>query len=371
MNWIKTLSEWFGRLHRDYKSSLSVYSNAETQREIYEYNRFRFLSYCGLLIVGFFLLAVVSNLFDTISMNTTRYAVETSALLLVCCVGAELTKHHPEYSTFFAYVFIIEVLLFTAYLGTYYDPDGAGTAFCVAIVVMPMLFMLRPSVLIAVSGIASVCFCICCAMVKSRNIANLDIINVVFYYFISIPINIGYQMNRNENLLRRNFIMHERDTDKLTGLLTKNAFELQVRHHLKTTPDKGCMVFADLDNFKRVNDIYGHLEGDRVIEEVGRGMQNSFRASDIKGHFGGDEFTVFLTDVSDLSVIEGCAERWKNAIGGILLPNPDDILTGSIGIAVISGGSCDYETLLKTADEALYEAKKTKGTEKFFCRKTV
>ena len=115
----------------------------------------------------------------------------------------------------------------------------------------------------------------------------------------------------------------------------------------------------DIDNFKKVNDTYGHLIGDRVLKEIAITIKNTVRNIDVPARYGGEEFTVILpeTAAKDATVI---AERLRKNIEAIEIPIDDKInlkVSISIGISEFPSSAADSENLIKTADQALYKAK--------------
>jgi diguanylate cyclase (GGDEF)-like protein len=115
----------------------------------------------------------------------------------------------------------------------------------------------------------------------------------------------------------------------------------------------------DIDNFKHVNDTYGHLIGDRVLKEIAVTIKNTCRNIDVPARYGGEEFTVILpeTAAKDATII---AERLRKNISKIEIPIDDKITlkaTVSIGISEFPSSATDSETLIKTADDALYKSK--------------
>ena len=129
-----------------------------------------------------------------------------------------------------------------------------------------------------------------------------------------------------------------------------------------------AFMILDLDNFKQINDQYGHYFGDRVLCEVSDQLRKLFRSSDILGRIGGDEFLVFMADIDDRRSAADKAEAILLNIRQIhrqeRIPTP---VTCSIGIAVYPEDAQDYDGLYQCADHALYEAK-NQGKSKFsFC----
>jgi diguanylate cyclase (GGDEF)-like protein len=154
-------------------------------------------------------------------------------------------------------------------------------------------------------------------------------------------------------------LKHQAFHDGLTKLANRGLFGESVNARLAATPSgkRSVVMFVDLDDFKFVNDMYGHPAGDAMLVEVATRLQACTRASDLTARLGGDEFAILLDDGPDLSNASRIAAR----IAEILrLPfSIGDIRThvsASIGIAAGSQGD-SAEDLLRQADVAMYSAK--------------
>jgi diguanylate cyclase (GGDEF)-like protein len=125
-----------------------------------------------------------------------------------------------------------------------------------------------------------------------------------------------------------------------------------------------CLALLDVDNFKRFNDFYGHVDGDLALKQVVRLAQSSLRQSDSMGRYGGEEFTFFFAD-ADLDRGVAIAERIRQAIAGtpVKISTASVFITVSIGICVVmpewKEKQEDFiQKALAMADEALYTAKR-------------
>jgi diguanylate cyclase (GGDEF)-like protein len=117
----------------------------------------------------------------------------------------------------------------------------------------------------------------------------------------------------------------------------------------------------DIDNFKDVNDQYGHAAGDQVLQVVSQILVDNIRKVDILGRYGGDEFAVLLPEI-DMFAATGVAERLRQVIAetGIVSERNGPIhVTASLGVAKLSTTVKDLEALLQNADRAMYHAKST------------
>ena len=116
----------------------------------------------------------------------------------------------------------------------------------------------------------------------------------------------------------------------------------------------------DLDDFKKINDTYGHDIGDKVLSSVAKILKDEFRKADIIGRFGGDEFIIYMTGTDDLNVAKSkAAQSLENMQDALKTTHPEVKIHGSFGIAPCSRPEEDYNDLFKKADNALYAAKKS------------
>ena len=155
--------------------------------------------------------------------------------------------------------------------------------------------------------------------------------------------------------------------DSVSGLLNRMAAEQFVKDRLREQKagDNCALFIIDLDDFKKVNDQYGHLAGDHAIAQSAKILSGLFRASDIVGRLGGDEFIVFLSGkLTEQFVREKAAavcESLQIAVG----ENPGFTLTASVGVFLSRAENEHFEGLYQSADLALYRAKK--GGKHTFC----
>jgi diguanylate cyclase (GGDEF)-like protein len=152
--------------------------------------------------------------------------------------------------------------------------------------------------------------------------------------------------------------------DPLTGLLNHQAFSRVLELELERAAryDHGLtIVFLDLDGFKRINDTYGHLEGDRVLNRIGSLALTTLRGSDVAGRLGGDEFAVVLLE-ADKRAGDRFLHRFRRAVAELTatgqLPDGFDV---SAGFAHYPSEAGDAQALLRLADERQYEAKRGKA----------
>lgn len=150
-------------------------------------------------------------------------------------------------------------------------------------------------------------------------------------------------------------------TDSLTACLNRGAFTSKVSTLLaqRTADASGALLMIDADNFKSINDMYGHVSGDEALAIIARSIRSVLRSSDLVGRMGGEEFAVFLPDV-DFRDTEVICERIRRSVflANFVPEGSPHTLSVSIGGAVFTGQAC-FDHLFRVADERLYDAKKT------------
>lgn len=155
-------------------------------------------------------------------------------------------------------------------------------------------------------------------------------------------------------------------TDLLTKLLNKQGFlskAEQYLHQLKElnhskVDSSTAILFIDLDNFKPVNDTYGHQVGDKVLQGVARILRELTQPEDIIGRFGGDEFVLLIKQVRNLKSLTELAQKIVEAMGTLDYEGKDDVVIScSLGAALAPQDGTDLSKLISVADQRLYEAK--------------
>ncbi|MDA3800360.1 MAG: diguanylate cyclase [Kiritimatiellae bacterium] len=151
--------------------------------------------------------------------------------------------------------------------------------------------------------------------------------------------------------------------DELTGLDNRRFFfkkaEMELMRVQRYKRSLSVMIY-DLDNFKKINDTYGHPFGDKVLKKVAEITKETFREVDMFGRLGGEEFAVMVPETNLQGAITA-AERFRQAIANMEVETDDGKkvpVSISIGLSMYPSNGCDLTTLIKGADVALYQAKK-------------
>jgi diguanylate cyclase (GGDEF)-like protein len=167
-----------------------------------------------------------------------------------------------------------------------------------------------------------------------------------------------------ENVGLHETVERQAVTDELTGLFNRRRFQEAMATEVERSKRFGQpvgLVLLDLDDFKAVNDTYGHQQGDLVLREVARVLRETSREIDEPARYGGEELAVVLPG-TDLEGAYNLAERVRAGIEELALPLLDGEgalrVTASFGVATLPGSADDMRELVAAADEALYRAKR-------------
>ena len=177
----------------------------------------------------------------------------------------------------------------------------------------------------------------------------------------------------DEEKRTRDQLLYLSETDRMTGLHNRGSGENKIRHQLLEGPG-GMFLLMDVDNFKSVNDTYGHHVGDQVLIAIAECMKRVLRDQDIVMRLGGDEFAAFLPQVFDEDSGRTLIDRLLNAIRSIELAE-----LGERRISVSIGATfcrtkeehLTFDQIYKQADSCTYESKKHKGSYVSFYRKSL
>lgn len=186
------------------------------------------------------------------------------------------------------------------------------------------------------------------------------------FYLISMSIA-SYKLNR----ILVSTMLAERENerrarlDPLTGLANRGGLMAALAQTFAepgTPPAPSALLYLDLDDFKIINDTYGHAAGDEVLQNIGQRMKSMVRSDDVVARFGGDEFVVLAKGIDPLGATYLGDQFLQEVRRPILLSNGVSVSVGlAVGIALIPKHGNDVQSILDTADAALYVAKSKGG----------
>lgn len=160
----------------------------------------------------------------------------------------------------------------------------------------------------------------------------------------------------NAAIQRSLFLEQQLKLDSLTGLYNRTATENYINEVLSDSKNHCSFLMIDIDDFKRINDTYGHLQGDLFLRSFADLLKNTFTQGELISRLGGDEFSVFIQNSTSQSEIEELTHQFLHALKEIAeIP-----FSVTIGIAFSNSSITRFQVLYKNADNALYHSKKSK-----------
>jgi diguanylate cyclase (GGDEF)-like protein len=211
----------------------------------------------------------------------------------------------------------------------------------------------RQVVVLAGAAIVAIAIVAIGLVVDAHSLVNHPATTIVTLALLANVVAIGAAIQGAELQHRTESVL-----DPLTGLLNRKALRArfnELEEQARLADGSVCLIEADLDHFKRVNDTYGHERGDAVLRDSAYQMRKSLRSFELMYRLGGEEFLIVLPRV-DLDEGMAVAERLREIVER---SRPGDLeITISLGVAVARGEGVDYERLFAAADQALYAAKR-------------
>lgn len=195
---------------------------------------------------------------------------------------------------------------------------------------------------------------------KKRTIGVLQVVNKLKGKFTEDDLSVLQSFADQVAIAIENArLFEEAVTDGLTGLIQRRYFEIRLIEEISKSRRYGyplCLVMLDIDHFKKVNDRYGHQEGDRVLIGIASALERAVRMGDIAARFGGEEFALILPHTERANAFKA-AERLRVSIEKQMFNGHSVTISAGIGFMTSKDREMQGEDLIKMADDALYYAK--------------
>ena len=165
-----------------------------------------------------------------------------------------------------------------------------------------------------------------------------------------------------DNEKKETYALHQKaECDSLTQLLNRETAKQHTVEYLNSFPNGAhcALIIIDLDNFKQINDSFGHMFGDKVLLKAADAIKKSFRSRDLVARIGGDEFMILMKDITNQELLKERCTQILSAFHSLLADEQTECeISCSIGVAISPDHATSYNQLFEFADEAMYQAKK-------------
>lgn len=291
-------------------------------------------------------------------LRNMYYVFDGLHILFCLAVFTRSAERRQDYGTtqLLSSVFIILLLSFFALEGALAAPDQHSLYVPIAILLVQLCFINRT----VFSFLVILCYTAGFAALSWMNKSHQAAVNDIYIALATfISANIGHvlisRLRRNEQsaLLRLEEVSR---TDALTGLCNKAAAEQLCQSRLALSAGNCALIVIDIDDFKNVNDAFGHEAGDEVLKSFGALLKSSFRSADITGRFGGDEFVVLMEACGSRELVLAKLRQLQEKLEKLRFSAPGLSVRCCAGVAISHGGE-DFRAVFTRADRALYKAK--------------
>lgn len=200
---------------------------------------------------------------------------------------------------------------------------------------------------------------------RTKDLEKLSHLNRNLFSEMNKQRSIEVKLREDEKILRQLAYY-----DTLTGLPNRAFFNELLLNALTQaghTQNKIALFFLDIDKFKKINDTYGHEFGDLLLKEVANRLKNAIKDTDVASRIAGDEFVLFITQISQREEIDAVIEKLFTQLSAPMTLNNIEIKPAfSIGISIYPDDSTTVEELINQADLAMYYAKKREGNVYYY-----
>ncbi|MEA5050006.1 MAG: GGDEF domain-containing protein [Oscillospiraceae bacterium] len=269
-------------------------------------------------------------------------------------VLTQQTKH----ITLIFYLMEMPLMLIAVYMGTFLDPERPAITIMVFLCALPLFILDKPWRILQYIIAISVIFAVCCGIAKSRALFLTDMADLATYMLIAMAVNAFTLFERIDSV--ENVVRYRRkaEHDRLTGVYNRGGDE-RIKMLLENGVP-GALLIIDVDDFKGINDAYGHGAGDEALVLLTKAVRREFRTTDVVMRLGGDEFLVYAAGMTDREMCRKKLSDLMQDICSIRVPCEGGIvpLSASIGCVMIGpDAQTEYAQAYKQADACLYRAK--------------
>ena len=328
--------------------------------DVKNYNALLFFSalFTGLLA----LISIMSLFIDAIKGRFPFYMVGCGLSLSMCFIARMIyrNKRNSRLLLFMLYFIIVCGYILSLFISLAARSAIPAVTFNVMLVALPLFICDAPWHIDLMLVIVLVPFLISSYIFKPLDIFWIDLVDGIAFFIVAVCANTNTQCQRFADFNNRHIIKGQRDTDPLTGLLTKKAFEINVEKVLCNEAACGALIAIDIDNYRDITASHGVPFGDSVLSQTGKHLRTCCRVTDFVGRLSGDEFAVFMTGFVDKELVRHKIHEVMDLLKNHFAETMElGSYTVSVGCTIVSSFNSSQPSgeLFSRMEHALYIAK--------------
>lgn len=334
----------------------AVIDRCAKEVRVRNYENLRAFSLIGIITMCFAVL--FGQLMREVITFNTEFLIMLGYFVLMYVV-TRCTKKYTRHSTGIFYLWMVPLMAMGILMGTFSDPTQPSITIMVFLCVLPLFILDKPWRIITFIAVSAAAYTACCYIAKTKEMFVADMIDLVLFFALGVGVNCLILKDRIYNVEHAVSLKAASETDALTKILNRGAGEAKIQM-LIDQGIGGMFCILDVDEFKSINDQYGHTGGDEILKTVAKQLQTFLRENDIVMRMGGDEFAIYVRGIVSADAGKGFLDRLFNSIEKITFPKMQHFQ-----IAISLGGTFfhpamekNFETLYHESDDALYQAKR-------------
>ena len=299
----------------------------------------------------------------TIRLRTIGYLVFFAiSVALRLSYRQEISAH----ATGALYVWDACLLAYSLIMGSVDPGSSPDYIYLFFLLVLPLLIRDALGRILILAGAGSLAFILVDVTRRQGDALGMDLIHLLMVLVVVVYLTLRILTERMKYMASSANAELKAEHDMLTGIYNRRGGESLIRGFLKDAVP-GAYMIIDVDDFKHVNDTYGHSAGDETLKAVAHTLQNQFRDTDVVMRMGGDEFIVYAVGMADVHNVENKLESMREAAHGIVYDKKTGShVTTSVGCIINLGSYEDYDSLYTAADQLLYSVK-ANGKDNYKC----
>lgn len=304
---------------------------------------------CGILIIG----VPLSQYF---TFNKQIFLLLCFSVLLYIIAKFFLQKK-KKYSTLAFYSALAPIMFMGIMMGTFLDREVPSITIMVFLCVLTLFLIDKPWRIMLFITCSAITYIIFCYYAKAYELFISDMMHLIAFYCLALGVNILTLNERIDNV--ESFVQYKMksEIDLMTGVYNREVGLFKIKQ-LVYNQIKGAFIIVDIDNFKRINDNFGHMYGDTVIKEISHLIKKSFPEEDVVLRMGGDEFIVYSINLIEMEACKKGLESLLDSLKTSEIGRDKGITVSfSIGCSINDKEEVDFNRLYRESDQCLYVAK--------------